>query len=335
MKRHVDAPGADARPRLPAVDVARGVALAAMIIYHFSWDLSFLGFVRVDVATHPAWRAFAMAIAGSFLFLVGCGLVLAHPGRVRWRSFARRLGTVAAAAAVITAATLLIFPDSFIFFGILHMIAVGSLLALPFLRAPPWLTIVAALVVLALPRFIASPVFDPPWLAWTGFYANAPLTNDFEPVFPWLAPVLLGVAAARIVVGSSLIGRLAALRVRSRPARMLAAMGRRSLVIYLVHQPLLLAVLFPLAWWFEPGQGRARDGFVSACISACTANGSEAALCRSACPCAADALERNGLASVMSASRIRPDQRELMARVTRQCFSQNEEGAQQSPRASP
>ena len=101
MKKYADAHEADARPRLPAVDVARGVALAAMIVYHFSWDLSFLGFVRVVVATHPAWRAFAMTIAGSFLFLVGCGLVLAHPDRIRWRPFARRVGIVAAAAAVL------------------------------------------------------------------------------------------------------------------------------------------------------------------------------------------------------------------------------------------
>ena len=72
--------------RIEAVDAARGAALLAMAIYHFSWDLSFFQLIATPVATDPAWKWFARAIAGSFLFLVGVSLVLGHRERIRWRA---------------------------------------------------------------------------------------------------------------------------------------------------------------------------------------------------------------------------------------------------------
>src|SRR6476661_893854 len=124
-----DAPKAP--PRLPIVDAARGVAIAAMFVFHFTWDLGFFNFIDLQAGVDPAWRAFAKAIAGSFLALVGIGLVLASRGGLRLGPYGRRLAMVSAAAAGITAATWLATPDEFIFFGILHCIAVSSVLALP------------------------------------------------------------------------------------------------------------------------------------------------------------------------------------------------------------
>ena len=64
---------AAARPpsRIDLVDVLRGVAIAAMVVYHFSWDLSFYRFVDWPVETGTGWRWFAHLIAGSFIVLVG------------------------------------------------------------------------------------------------------------------------------------------------------------------------------------------------------------------------------------------------------------------------
>ncbi len=74
-----------ARRRWDVIDVARGVAILAMIVYHFGWDLSFLKLIETNVLAMPAWRWFARAIAGSFLFLSGIGLVLAHGRTIRWQ----------------------------------------------------------------------------------------------------------------------------------------------------------------------------------------------------------------------------------------------------------
>src|SRR4029079_12219855 len=127
-------PPESGKRRFDTVDIARGVAVAAMAVYHFSWDLSALDFIETNVIEEPGWRLFARSIAGSFLILVGVGLTLAHGRGLRLEAFLRRLAKIAAAALLITVATYFVFPQSYIFFGILHCIALCSVLALPFLR---------------------------------------------------------------------------------------------------------------------------------------------------------------------------------------------------------
>ncbi len=316
-----------ARPRLPVIDVARGIALAAMIVYHFAWDLSFLGFISTDVTRQPAWIAFARSIAGSFLFLVGIGLVLADEAKQSWGSYLRRLGKIAAAAAAITLATYIAMPDAFIFFGILHMIAVGSILALPFLRAPAWLTIAIATIVMVLPRHVGWSAFDPVWLAWTGLYATPPVTNDFEPVLPWFGPVLLGVAAGRLMVDRGWREGLSRIRAAGFIGRGLAAMGRWSLVIYLIHQPILLAFLYPLALWQAPPPRT----FIESCIGGCAGTGADAAYCSRACGCIEQSLVEAGDGHILTAARVTPEEQARVDDVTRQCFRREWTGGNVTP----
>lgn len=311
------------RLRLDALDIARGVAILAMVIYHFAWDLSFLGFIATDVGREPGWVAFARGIATSFLVIVGLSLVLAREAGQSWSKFVRRLAKIAAAAGAITLATLMVFPDAFIFFGILHMIAVGSILALPFLRAPVLLTLAAALVVFAAPQFYGSPAFDTRWLAWIGFFETPPPTNDFEPVFPWFSAVLVGVAAGRIAVDRGLVVHLARWQIRSRPARWLAFAGRWSLVIYLLHQPVLLGVLYPLAMVTRPAPAT----FMQACVAECVAVGTDEAICTPACACTQDALVRNGFEGLLDARSISPQEQAPIDDIAGQCFRAARDGA--------
>jgi len=319
--------GHPARPRIPVVDVARGVALSAMIVYHFAWDLSFLGFIDTAVGQDPAWVAFARAIAGSFLFLVGIGMVLADDAGQSWAGFFRRLAKVGLAATAITLATLFTFPDAFIFFGILHMIALGSVLALPFLRAPAPITVIAAAFVLALPHYVGWSALDPLWLAWTGLYETPPSTLDFEPVFPWFGPVLLGVAAGRVIVDTRLRGVLAGVPVRGRVSCGLQAMGRWSLVVYLVHQPILLGVLYPIAMWSAPEP----VSFTQACVGSCAGTGADPAQCTRACECVAQSLVTNGLGHILTAQSVTPEEQALIDDVARQCFATERSGAAGAP----
>jgi uncharacterized membrane protein len=314
------------RLRLDALDVARGVAILAMVIYHFAWDLSFLGFIAVDVGREPGWVAFARSIAASFLVIVGISLVLAREAGQSWTKFSQRVGKIAAAAALITIATLIVFPDAFIFFGILHMIAAGSILALPFLRLPVWSTLAVALLVFAAPQFIASDAFDTRWLAWIGFAQTPPTTNDFEPVFPWFSAILVGVALGRIAVDRDFVGRIAQWRADSHPARWLAVAGRWSLVIYLVHQPILLGVLYPLAMVTPITAGPAPATFAEACVRECVAVGTSEAICIPACACTQDALTNNGFESLLEARSVGPREQELIDDVARQCFRAVREG---------
>jgi uncharacterized membrane protein len=236
------APGeGPARPRLLAVDALRGAALVAMIVYHAAWDLSFLGLIATDVATHLAWAAFARAIAASFLLLVGVSLVLARragatPGRAL-----RRIAVIAAAAAAVSAATFAFLPGQGVYFGILHSIALSSLLGLALHRLPGWALAAAVPAVLAAPLLFASPLFDSPWWYWLGLSTEVPPAPDYVPLLPWFAAVLAGMAIGRTLPEP-------VPRPAPWPARALAAMGRRSLAIYLLHQPVLLGLLSGWLW---------------------------------------------------------------------------------------
>ena len=230
------------RARIPAIDIARTAAIAAMVVFHLGRDLDMYGVIAPGSTHTGAWLWAARLIAGSFLFLVGAGLWLGHGAGVRWGAFGRRLALVALGAALVSLGTYFAVPQAWVRYGILHSIAVSSVLALPFLRLPPVLTALAAAAALLLPRWIA---LDAPALFWTGLARPVPPQVDFEPLFPWIAPVLLGVAAAKAADRAGWTDRL------RDPApgtwlNRLAWPGRHSLAIYLIHQPVLVGLI--LGW---------------------------------------------------------------------------------------
>lgn len=228
------------------VDLARSLALLGMVIFHFIRDLEFFGYIPPGTTLQGAWPVFARIVAGSFLFLAGVSLVLGHGRGIRWRPFMRRLAAVVGAAVAISAATYAAMPDTFIFFGILHSIAVASIIGLLFLRLPVPVIAASVFIVAGLPHVFRSELFDAPGLVWTGLAVTVPRSLDFEPLFPWLAPFLAGMALARIAARAGLWDRL---RCAPMPwaGRWAAWPGRYSLSIYLVHQPILLGIL----WCFQ------------------------------------------------------------------------------------
>lgn len=239
------APATHPRPsgRVLALDLARTAALVCMAVFHFTFDLQMFGHIPDGTTTTGGWAIFARVIAGSFLFLAGISLALAHGRGIRWRSAAKRLAMIAAAAAAITLVTWLAIPDQFIFFGILHSIAFCSLVGLGFVRLPPLVPLVAALAVFIAPRLLFLPAFDAPWLQWIGLGTLLPRTVDFVPVFPWLAPVLAGIALGNALDRRGIWARL----VPAHPPRALVWLawpGQHSLAVYLLHQPVLIALVW-------------------------------------------------------------------------------------------
>lgn len=327
-------PGA-AMHRWAAIDIARGLAVAAMIVYHFAWDLSFFRLSAVDVVGHPGWQLFARTIAATFLILVGAGLVLAHGKGIRWRSFFKRLAVIAAAALTITVATRLAMPESYIFFGILHCIALASLLALPFLRAPVVLALAAAAFAFAAPALFTAPGLDAAALDWLGLGARAPLTNDYVPVFPWFGFVLAGLAAMRLVLRHGPRPGAPGPRRENRLWRGLVWGGRHSLVIYLAHQPVLLAALFLVARAIGPDPAAEEASFLRSCARSCAARGGGKALCEAGCGCAAGRLKAEGLWQATVRDDTDPAVRERASRLAQQCFDerrQNPENSGAAPR---
>jgi uncharacterized membrane protein len=230
--------------RIPAVDLARGVALLAMTVFHFCWDLEMFGVLPVGTMATAFARNSAHLIAGSFLALVGVSLVLAHGNGIRWPSFWRRWLMIAGAAVVITIATRIATPDAFIFFGILHSIAVGSILALPFLVIPAWLVALAGVAVAAAGIWLNFEALDAPVWWWTGLSLLIPRSNDYVPVFPYFGLILFGVALGKWAVASNVPKRLRRYDLAAAPARAGRFIGRHSLLYYLAHQPVMIGMLY-------------------------------------------------------------------------------------------
>lgn len=234
----------DAGPaRIPALDIARTGALAAMVVYHFVFDLEMFGHVPPGTAITGIWRTLAVATAGSFLFLAGVGLWLAHGTAIRWPAFWRRFAIIAGAAGLVSVGTYVAFPQAFVFFGILHSIALCSLLGLTALRLPIGVILGLAALVFFAPEVFRSDAFNAPYWWWTGLQ-NVPLsTMDYEPIFPWFAPFLVGLAVSKTASRVGLWERLAAPEP-SRAAHLAGLPGRHSLLIYLIHQPILIGLVW-------------------------------------------------------------------------------------------
>jgi len=234
-------PAPNGRNRIAGIDALRGLALCLMFVYHFAFDLRFYGVFAADFESDPFWLGFRALIVSAFMTLVGLNLVLAHRAGATRAHFWKRIGIVAACALAVSVGSWIVFPRSFIYFGILHSIAVASVLAWPFVDRPRTAFAVGCIVIVAGLAW-SHPAFDARALSWIGFTTTKPATEDYVPLAPWGGIVFVGIALGHRFVRGAFreLGRLAAVPA---PA-WLRWLGRHSLAVYMVHQPILLGLLW-------------------------------------------------------------------------------------------
>ena len=237
--------------RLDRIDLLRAAAMLWMTAYHVCFDLNFFGLIREDFYRDPFWIWQRSAIVGLFLFTAGLSQAVAlHQGQP-WARFWRRWLQVAGAALLVTAGSVLVFPKSFIYFGVLHGIAVMLILARATAGWGAWRGPLGAAVIAlpfaapaAMAAWPALEVFNHTWLNWLGFINRKPVTEDYVPLLPWMGVVWWGMAAGQWALRHrpSWLGvdDAAATGVR----RALVILGQWSLSYYLLHQPVLLGLIW-------------------------------------------------------------------------------------------
>ncbi len=226
------------------IDCLRGLSIVAMVIYHEIWNLSFFGLVDWYIPG-PGFQAAARSIGTSFLTIVGISLYISfHRRQLAGQDPRRRLALrglkLLLWAAVVTSVTVF-FLDNPVYFGILHLISAASLLSIPVLPSPKIAGILGLLILVC--DFAAPPLnAASPWLLPLGVARVRYAMADYYPLVPWLGVVYIGIYVGSLAY--PLAARRAGVRMQpdSYAVSTLVALGRRSLVIYLAHQPILLAL---------------------------------------------------------------------------------------------
>ena len=222
-----------------------------MALYHTVYDLDFFGGYDIE-STGGFWARFADATAGTFVFLAGLSLTLSFSravsrgGDAGFGKYLRRGARIFGYGLLITA-FFAVANAGAVVFGILHLIVISIILAYPLLRLG-WTNVALGLAIIAAGVYLraSGASFDggivaSVLLAPLGITPENLLMPDYRPLLPWFGVCLLGVAA-----GNLWRGRLPKITLPvsfSRPAAPLAFLGRNSLFVYLVHQPLIIAAL--------------------------------------------------------------------------------------------
>jgi len=230
------------------IDSLRGIAIMMMIVFHFLFDLAYFGGYSFNVSS-GFWLYFARATAAIFIFLVGVSLTISFSRVSKARSkglfpkyLKRGLGIFACGMAI-TLITWIFFRQEFIIFGVLHFIGISIILAYPFIRWK-YKNLAIGAILIAAGLLLRNFTFNFQWLMWLGFVPKSLYTFDYFPLLPWFGVVMIGLFFGNMLYAN---GRRQ-FRIFSLPekhaARFFSFLGRHSLLIYLVHQPLLILVFY-------------------------------------------------------------------------------------------
>ncbi|MDN7024453.1 DUF1624 domain-containing protein [Methanoculleus sp. FWC-SCC1] len=232
------------------IDAARGIAVVTMILFHAVFDLNYFGIVTVTVAT-GFWRMLAYATASTFIFLVGLSLTISYARSSRRldaqalrRKYLKRGATIFGYGLVVTAATYLFLPSGYIVFGILHFIGIAVIIAPFFIRFEEANLLFGVAALFA--GYVTNAITGPWPLLWLGIHPSSFTSLDYVPLLPWFGLVLFGIYFGKKFYPEGTRGFSVKI-AEPGAARPLAFLGRHSLFIYFLHQPIILAAIFLLS----------------------------------------------------------------------------------------
>lgn len=236
----------DAPSRFREIDTTRGIAILMMILFHTLFDISFFSIAPVNIST-GFWRGFAMATASLFLLVVGISLVVSHArsalklsGFELTKKFLCRGAGIFALGLLVTLGTWLYLREGFVVFGILHLIGISVMLSPLFFRFGKY-NILTGLLCIAAGFFIGN-IPGPVWLLPLGIYPAMFSSVDYTPIIPWFGVVLTGMGMGEFLYAGG-VRRFTVPHLPDRIAVPLSFLGQHSLIIYLIHQPVIILLL--------------------------------------------------------------------------------------------
>ena len=214
--------------RIDELDSLRATALALMLILNFVTDLNHFGIMNTE--TGDQWWWLARIAASLFVGISGVSYFLAHRLEYDFTKTSGRTKRLIFWAFVITIITYIFEPSAYVRFGVLHLLALASIVAFPVARKPEF-ALGIGLILLIIPLSSNSN------LVWLGLRETGFIAVDYFPLNPWLGIFFIGLAlASRIYPEGKPLTEI------QWPEKWLW-FGRNTLTIYVIHQPILIGLL--------------------------------------------------------------------------------------------
>ena len=224
--------------RVNEVDILRGMAIVLMVIFHFCYNLAAFDWLDISTNKDIEWRVFRAVIVSGFLLAVGMSSYLVYSKHVNLIKLSKTVAKLITVALLLTVGSLFMYPNAWVYFGIIHFIAVALPISVIFARFPTVALIigVACLAAYHLDWISMRPI----WL-WSVEHLSIPRkTTDLVSFIPWISPVLIGI----YLMHKSLFN----IRIKDNViSDKLAFLGRHSLAIYLIHQPIMYGAMLAIS----------------------------------------------------------------------------------------
>ena len=232
------------KKRLIGIDIFRGWAILLMVIFHFSYDIHYFNIIDFQIQSNTFFIWFRFLIVSMFLLTVGMSLKLAHQKQINWSSLKQRIFYLGIASLLVTISSYIIFPNTWIYFGILHFILVASLVILPLLNHP-YLSLTIAVT-----SFIAFhlDIINMHWLfnlLVTPLHLPPTISVDVVRFVPWISFVLVGMSTVSLGWHQKIFNTHF-FNKRDKLNDFFSFLGKHSLLIYIVHQPLFFGIFLLL-----------------------------------------------------------------------------------------
>jgi len=225
------------KKRLLGLDVFRGWAILLMLVFHMAYDLNYFKYIHISLHQDIFWVYLRYCIVSIFLLSVGMSLALVHLPVIQWNKMYTRTLYLGIASILVSIVTYIQFPHSWVYFGVLHFILLASWVGLFFLPYP-LLTILTAISIFIGSYFGILHMHTLFTFLQKPFHLPPAYTEDLVIFFPWFSIVLLGISLVQYKVYKPIF-HLPFFSKNHRFNYYLSLMGRHSLLIYLLHQPIL------------------------------------------------------------------------------------------------
>jgi uncharacterized membrane protein len=215
-----------------------------MVVFHFCYDLNYFKLAHIPLYSSSFWLNFRLLIVNMFLITAGMSLALAFSKGINWQKLKKRILLLGSASLTISIATFFVFPYTWVYFGVIHFVLVASIVGLFFINKPKLALALSVTIIVGYLffNFNMHPIF-----AKIAPILHLPMrhTEDLVPFIPWFSATLLGIA----IVGFSwhkLLFENRIFNANTKLHKFLSFIGKRALLIYLIHQPLIFGIIYLL-----------------------------------------------------------------------------------------